>query len=255
MLITLILAVLVGLALSVFGGGGSLLSVAILSLAAGMPASAAVAASLFVIGVASTAALLARSSSGFVATPAGLAFASTSMIGAFAGGRLAAHVPEAALLAAFGATTLITSVAMLTFRPILPEIDLQRARPAPLVRDLRLLAVALGVGVVMGMLGAGGGFLIVPTLVLYGRVPMQRAVTTSLVVIALSALAGFLGHLGHTSLDWRIVLPFTLLATLGSLAGGALARRASQELLRRGFAALVLLAALLVVARALPPSH
>lgn len=255
MLITLILAVLVGLALSVFGGGGSLLSVAILSLAAGMPAAAAVAASLLVIGVASTAALLARGGSALAATPVGLTFASISMAGAFAGGRLAALVPEAALLGAFGAMTLITSVAMLTLRPVLPELDPQRARPAPLLRDLRLVALALGVGVVMGMLGAGGGFLIVPALVLYGRMPMQRAVTTSLVVIALSAFAGFLGHLSHARLDWRIVLPFTLMATLGSLAGGALARRASQALLRRGFAALVLLAALVVVARALPHSH
>jgi uncharacterized membrane protein YfcA len=81
---------------------------------------------------------------------------------------------------------------------------------------------------------------------------MNRAVPTSLVVMALQSFAGFVGHLGHASLDWAVVVRFTLMAMLGSIIGGALAKRASHELLRRGFAGMLLLVAIVVVVRELP---
>jgi uncharacterized membrane protein YfcA len=249
-LIALFLAILVGLALSLFGGGGSILSVAVLSLALGVPPNAAVAASLLVVGVTGTAALLTRRGSGLVATRTGILFGSASMVGAFVGGRCSALVPEAILLTAFGMVSLLTSAAMLMFQPSPRGAGVQQ-RPR---LDLRLGALALGIGFVSGLLGAGGGFLIVPALLFYGRMHLQRAVATSLLVIALQSFAGFLGHLGHPGLDWAVLGPFTLMATLGSVLGGALAKRASQELLRRGFAALVLAAAIAFVARELPPS-
>lgn len=225
MLITLFLATLVGLALSLFGGGGSILSVAILSLALGMPANAAVAASLLVVGVTSTAALLARRDRGLVVVRTGVVFGSVSMVGAFVGGRSAALIPQAILLTGLGVVTLLTSVAMLTFHPSPREPDLGHGTGHPR-HDVRLLAVALGIGVVTGVLGAGGGLLIVPALVFYGQMPLQRAVATSLVVVALQSFAGFLGHLGQPSLDWAMVGPFTLMATAGSVMGSALAKPA-----------------------------
>ena len=114
------------------------------------------------------------------------------------------------------------------------------------------MALALSTGIVTGALGAGGGFLIVPALVLHGHMPMRRAVPTSLLAIALQSFAGFAGHLGNAHLDWAVVVPFMLMATIGSAVGSMLVTRAPQALLRRGFAALVLLVAMVVIARELP---
>jgi uncharacterized protein len=254
MLTALVLATWIGLALGLFGGGGSMLSVAILSLTLGMPARVAITASLLINGVTSAAALIAQRGSGSVSVRIGLVFGGAGMIGAFAGGRLAASIPEAVLLTALGVMVLFTSIAMLRPEPAAgaarPRADEQKP-----VRVLRILPLALTIGVVTGMLGAGGGFLLVPALVFHARLPLKRAIATSFVAIALQSLAGFAAHLDQASLDWATVVPFTLMATLGSVAGSALAKRAPQQLLRRGFAALVCLVAIVVVVRGLPQSR
>jgi uncharacterized membrane protein YfcA len=250
--IALFLATLVGLSLGLFGGGGSVLSVAILSLALDMPPKAAIPVSLLVIGVTSTAALIAQRGNGLVSIRTGVVFGAAGMVGAFAGGRLASLIPEAVLLTAFGVVMLLASLAMLKGKTASSEVDSWRAREESPLRVLRVLMLASTVGIVTGMLGAGGGFLIVPGLVLHGRMPIRRAVPTSLVVIALQSFAGFLGQLGHASLDWAIVVPFTLMATFGSVISSALSKRAPPELLRRGLAGMLFLVAIVVVVRELP---
>lgn len=252
MLLGLFLPLLVGTSLGLFGGGGSMLSVVIFSFAFGMSPKTAIAASLFVTGVSSSAALLARQKRLLGSARTGVAFGGAGMVGAFAGGRLAALIPESVLRTAFGAVMLLTSVAMLRHTPRAHGPGEQRANEKTSAHTPRLVPLALGIGIVTGMLGAGGGLLIVPALVLRGRMPMKRAVDTSLFVIALQSLAGFLGHLAESSLDWAVVVPFTLTAMLGSVVGAVVARRAPPVALRRGFAALVLLVAIVVVVRELP---
>jgi uncharacterized membrane protein YedE/YeeE len=102
--------------------------------------------------------------------------------------------------------------------------------------------------------GAGGGFVIVPALVLLARVPMQKAVATSLMVIAMNSLAGFAGHLSHAQLDWNLTLLVAAVAVVGSLVGTRLAGRVSQAALRRGFAWFVLAMAALMLESQLPAS-
>jgi len=249
MALALFLAPFVGLALGLFGGGGSILSVAVLAFALGMPANAAIAASLLVIGVASTAALCVQRASGLISVRTGLVFGAAGMLGAFAGGRMGSAIPEAVLLTAFGAVMLLTSIVILSVKPTSSDAAWRHASEEKPVHYVRLVTLALGIGVVTGILGAGGGFLIVPVLVSQIRMPMKRALATSLLVVALQSFAGFTGHLGQANLDWTVVLPFTLIATLGSVVGGALAMRAPTELLRRGFAGLALLVALVVALR------
>ena len=99
-----------------------------------------------------------------------------------------------------------------------------------------------------GLVGAGGGFLVVPALALLGGLPMELAIGTSLVVIAMKSFAGLAGHLGHTTVDWPITLAVTAAAVLGSLAGGRLAGRLSGDHLRRGFGGFVLVMAAFVLA-------
>jgi uncharacterized membrane protein YfcA len=219
-----------------------------------MPPKAAVTASLLIIGVTSTAALIAQRGSRLVSIRTGIAFGAAGMVGAFAGARLAAWVPDALLQLAFGLLLTFTSIGMLRREPLSQDQE-GRSQPASPQRSLqavRMLTLGLSIGIVTGMLGAGGGFLIVPALAWRGQMSMQRAVATSLLAIALQSFAGFVGHLGHASLDWAVVVPFTLVATLGSVLGSLAATRAPQRLFRRGFAIVVLLVALVVVARALP---
>jgi hypothetical protein len=161
---------------------------------------------------------------------------------------LSASIPEPVLLTAWAVTALFTSIVLLRHGPAARGSVHVNEQKGP--HGLLTLMLALCIGVIAGTLGAGGGVLIVPALVSHGRLPIQRASATSLLAIALQSLAGFLAHLGQVSLDWAVVVPFTLMAVLGSVVGGALAKRVPEQLVRRGFAALVCLVAIVVVARA-----
>jgi len=249
MTLALALSLFIGLSLGLFGGGGSILSVPTLTYALGLEPKTAIAASLLVIAVTSAAALATHLRAGLVCWRTGTLFGGAGMIGAYAGGRLASFVPDGVLLGAFALMMLVTAVAMLRGKP--PNRG-EYVAPQGAARLSRIMAHGLGVGAVTGMIGAGGGFLIVPVLVLLGGMPMRRAVATSLLVIAMKSSAGFAGYLGHVSVPWAVVLPITGVAAVSSMLGAMFAKKVPQELLRRGFAWLVLLVAAFVVARALP---
>jgi uncharacterized membrane protein YfcA len=110
-----------------------------------------------------------------------------------------------------------------------------------------LLAAGLAVGTLTGFVGIGGGFLIVPALVLLAGLPMKQAVGTSLVVIAMNSAAGFAGHAGTVAIPWRFLLGFTLFAVLGILAGTRLVRHVPERALKRGFAIFLLAVAALLL--------
>jgi uncharacterized membrane protein YfcA len=113
----------------------------------------------------------------------------------------------------------------------------------------RLFAQGLAVGAFTGLVGAGGGFLIVPALALWAGLPLQRAVGTSLAVIVLNSAAGFAGAASHAPVPWRLVALVAGCAIAGSFAGSALARRTNPAALRRAFAGFVLAMAVLILAR------
>jgi uncharacterized membrane protein YfcA len=116
------------------------------------------------------------------------------------------------------------------------------------VRPVAVLAMTgLGVGALTGLVGVGGGFMIVPALVLLAAVPMKRAIGTSLSVISLSTLTGALAYHGQATPAWHVVLFFTALAIVGTVAGTRLARRVAPQRLRRAFGALVLLLAVFLL--------
>lgn len=245
----LVLSVLIGLALGLLGGGGSILSVPILTYAAHLEPKLAITSSLLVIAVTSLAALAVQLKSGLVCFRTGLTFGASGVAGAYVGGHLSRRLPDTFVLLAFGILMLATGFAMLR------APSRESATSGPPHGAHPALGIALRgvlVGLLTGVLGAGGGFLVVPALVLWGRMPINRAVATSLLVIALQASAGFLGHLSHTAIPWGIVGPITLLAAAGGVLGSALAKRARPALLRRGFAWLVLGIGSLMVVRQLP---
>jgi uncharacterized membrane protein YfcA len=225
-------SVLIGLALGLLGGGGSILTVPVLVYLAGVEAKPAIAMSLVVVGVTSAVALIPHARAGRVRWRTGALFGAAAMAGAYAGGRLAAYIPGSILLIAFAVMMLITAIAMLRSRRGATAPPQQPGARLPVAK---ILAEGVAVGLATGLVGAGGGFLVVPALVLLGGLPMPIAVGTSLLVIAMKSAAGLTGYLHTVSIDWLLTAAVTAVAVLGSIAGSRLAGRVDPALLRRAF--------------------
>ena len=258
--IVLLLSVLIGLSLGVLGGGGSILTVPILVYVAGLDAKEAIATSLFVVGVTSAAGAVSHARAGRVRWRTGLLFGLAGMAGAFTGGLLGGYIPGQILLVGFALMMVATSLAMLRGRRAREHADegdqTHRPEELPLFRVLLDGAV---VGLVTGLVGAGGGFLVVPALALLGGLPMSVAVGTSLVVITMKSFAGLAGYLSTVTLDWPLVLGVTGAAVVGSIIGGRLTGRIPEATLRKGFGWFVLLMGAFVLleqapAAVLPPT-
>lgn len=241
-----LLAVLIGVALGLLGGGGSILTVPILVYVLGLEAHVAVATSLFVVGVTALAASVGHARAGRISLRTALLFGPASMVGAYGGGKLAHRLPGPLLLGAFGLMMLVTSLAMLRGRRK-PAAGASTSAGPVLLRGVL-------VGAVTGLVGAGGGFLVVPALVLLGGLPMEVAVGTSLLVIAMNSFAALAGHLSHARLDWTVAGIVTAAAVGGSFIGGALASRVSPERLRRAFGWFVLAMAAFMLTQQVPPA-
>ncbi|MEO5608093.1 MAG: sulfite exporter TauE/SafE family protein [Ornithinibacter sp.] len=251
-MLILALAALVGVVLGLLGGGGSILMVPLLTLVAGLAPKEAIATSLLVVGVTSLAALVPHARAGRVSWRTGVTFGLATMVGAYAGGRLAAFIPARVLLAGFALLMLATAIAMIAGRrgggeqPDGPSAVPVPARSA--VRTTgRSVLQGVVVGLVTGTVGAGGGFLVVPALVLMGGLSMTAAVATSLLVITMNSAAGLAGHLASTALDWPFALSVTALAVVGAVAGGLCAGRVPQAKLRTAFGWFVLAMGALVL--------
>ena len=231
------LALLIGVTLGMLGAGGSILTVPVFVYVLGLAPKDAIAMSFPVVATTSLVAAAGHWRAGNVDGHALLTFAPLAMLGALGGARLATLVPGAVQLALLGAVMFVAGSLMLRDRGG-PSAPAAPADTEP--RRLLLAGIGLGVGMVTGLVGVGGGFMIVPALVLVAGVPMKRAVGTSLVVIALSTLTGLAGYRGQASITWRIVALFTALTVAGALLGTRLVRHVPARGLRAAFGVLVL---------------
>ncbi|WP_417220171.1 sulfite exporter TauE/SafE family protein [Arthrobacter sp.] len=247
--IALALAALVGVSLGLLGGGGSILTVPILTYVLGMAPREAIAASLFIVGATSAVSMIGHARSGRVRWKTGALFGVAGMIGAFAGGLLGGFIPGPVLMILFAVMMIVTAGAMIRGRKNRGSGAPETVHSRPI---LRILADGLLVGIATGLVGAGGGFLIVPALNLLGGLPMAIAVGTSLLVIAMKSFAGLGGYLFSVQLNWPIVLAFTATATAGSFAGVALAGRIPERALRKGFGVFVLVMGAFVLVQEAP---
>ena len=252
MLTAIILSVVMGLTLGLLGGGGSILTVPILVYVLGMGTKEAIATSLLVVGVVSTVSAAQHARAGNVRFKTGAVFGAVAMIGAYGGGRLAGLLSGTTLLLAFAGLMVVTSVAMLRKgRATTTSTTAQQDGEPPFAWG-KVLAQGLAVGSVTGLVGAGGGFLVVPALVLLGGLGMQAAIGTSLMVISLNAFAGLAGHLAHVSIDLKVAGVITAAAVAGSLVGVELAKRIDANKLRKAFALFVLAMAAFMLYREAP---
>ncbi len=241
-----ILALLIGVTLGLLGGGGSILTLPILVYVLHVEPKSAIATSLLVVGVTSAIAVVTHARAGRVRWRAGLTFGTAAMIGALAGSSVARFLPSEVLLLGFGAVMFVTAVLMLRGRRVPPM--------GSAAATYKIMATGVAVGVVAGLVGAGGGFLIVPALALLCGLAIPDAIGTSLLVITMQSFAGFAGYAGHVSIDPRLAVGVTAAAVVGSFAGVRLGRRLSAEALRRSFAWFVLALAVLFLGKELTAS-
>lgn len=235
------LGVMIGASLGLLGGGGSILTVPIFVYILGFPAKEAIAMSLAVVGVTSAVGAAGHWRAGHVDVRTGAAFGTVAMAGTFAGTRLAGFLSGTTQLAIFGVVMLLAAAFMFRGRRDAPAAERRQGAATSLV-----MLEGLAVGLLTGLVGVGGGFLIVPALVLLA-LPMRTAVGTSLLIIAGNCAAGFYGYLGQVPLTWLSMG----LVTAGTLPGIALGtwlhRFVPQDKLRRGFAVFLLLVAAFIL--------
>lgn len=252
MVLGVLLAGLIGVSLGLLGGGGSILTVPILLYVFRMEPKVAIATSLFVVGSTSLLGLVPHARGGRVRWKTGLLFGGTSMIGAWGAGKfIAPRIPAGVLLVLFGGMMFVTAIAMMRGR----KTDGPAKKVDPANDSLpvgMILGEGLVVGAVTGLVGAGGGFLVVPALVLLGRLPMGVAVGTSLLVIAMKSFAGFAGYLSTVPIDWSVALTVVSAAIVGSFVGGALVNRVNPDTLRRGFGWFIVVMAVFILGQEVP---
>ena len=247
--LTIGLAVFVGVALGLLGGGGSILTVPLLAYVAGMDAKQAIATSLLVVGVTSAIGAISHARAGRVKWRTGLIFGAAGMAGAYGGGLLAQFIPGTVLLIGFAVMMIATAIAMLRGRKTVEATDGTRHMPIT-----KIIAEGLVVGLVTGLVGAGGGFLVVPALALLGGLPMPIAVGTSLVVIAMKSFAGLGGYLSSVQINWTVALAVTAAAVVGALVGARLTAMVDPDALRKAFGWFVLAMSSVILAQEIHPS-
>lgn len=246
--LTIGLAVFVGVALGLLGGGGSILTVPLLAYVAGMDAKQAIATSLLVVGVTSAIGAISHARAGRVQWRTGLIFGAAGMAGAYGGGLLARFIPGSILLIGFAVMMIATAIAMLRGRKNIAVTVGAHRMPVP-----KIVGEGLVVGLVTGLVGAGGGFLVVPALALLGGLPMPIAVGTSLIVIAMKSFAGLGGYLSSVQIDWALAGAVTAAAVVGALLGARLTAKVNPDALRKSFGWFVLAMSSVILAQEIHP--
>ena len=260
---------LIGLSLGALGGGGSILAVPVLVYALGQSPAQATTGSLVVVGVTSLVGAVAAHRAGNVLLARGATFGLVATGGAVAGARASAAVPEAVLLGSFAALMLgvglLMAVRQWRGRRTDPAHRRRMARfDDPIItfsptfacqcpRALKVLVTATAVGLLTGFLGVGGGFLVVPALLLALSLPIEYAAGTSLVVITITSTVALLARTGSgVAPDWWPVVALTAAAAAAAVLGARVADRADTRRLSAAFTGLVLAVAAYTAVQALP---
>lgn len=243
-------AALIGLSLGLIGGGGSILTVPVLVYLFGIDAVTATAYSLFVVGATSLVGAFPKYKEGLVDLKTAVIFGAPSILAVyFTRAYLVPFIPDQVLTVGdFELTKRLLLMGLFALLMVFASISMIRNKK-PVVQaaggeqgfkyGLILLEGAV-VGVLTGLVGAGGGFLIIPALVLFTGLPMKKAVGTSLLIIAAKSLIGFTGDLGSLQPDWQLLLIVTSIAIIGIIAGNRLARQIDGNKLKVGFGWFVL---------------
>jgi len=237
----LVLGLGIGMALGFFGGGGTILAVPLFVYVFGLDPKEAIASAFLVVALSSLSAVVQHWRARRVDLRTGLFFGVPGMAGAHVGGRVSVHVDDTLLLLLFAATMLAAAWAL--WRGGAAAISRAALSPP------RLIGQGLGIGLFTGMIGAGGGFVIVPALVLLAGLPPPTAIGTSLFILVLQSLAGFSGYVTHVRIDVALVSAVAASSIGGALLGAQATHLLEPGMLRRAFAALIATVATFIFVR------
>jgi uncharacterized membrane protein YfcA len=249
-------AILIGIVLGLIGGGGSILTVPVFVYLLGIDPMTATAYSLFVVGVSAAVGAFRNAQQGLVDFRTGIIFASPAFIAVYLTRKfLVPAIPEhlfslsgfdvtrdLAIMMFFGVIMVAASYSMIKGKSEEEDGTAEIKYNYPMI-----LIEGAVVGVLTGIVGAGGGFLIIPALVLLAKLPMKKAVATSLLIIAAKSLIGFLGDVQNIQIDWVFLLPFTAFSVLGIFAGLYLNRYIKGDKLKKSFGWFVLLMGVYII--------
>jgi uncharacterized membrane protein YfcA len=245
-----IASLLIGISLGLIGGGGSILTVPVMVYLFGLQPLLATSYSLFIVGSTSLVGAFANFKKGLVNIKAALLFGASSIVTVFLVRKfIVPSIPKNILtigdytvteplltMILFAVLMVAASISMLRIkRGQSEQIESQHSIPLN-----KLIIFGVAIGLVTGLLGAGGGFLLIPALVFLLRLPMKKAIGTSLLIIALNSLIGFTGDLGHFNIEWFFLLKISAIAIAGIFIGGMVGKRVTGDKLKKGFGWFVL---------------
>lgn len=246
MILIILLGVFIGAVMGLLGGGGSVLGIPLLRYGFALKPDMAIGVSLLVVGVGSVIGTGAQMRRGAVAWGVASTFGLAGAAGAFGGAALARFMPGELQLVLF--SLLVLGSAVVILRPGKDEGGTPGATPDETAATPRtggpprievMIVSGIALGLVTGLLGLGGGFLLVPLFVLVAGLPMHRAVATTMPVVAANSLSGAAGYLSRLNLDWEFVIPFLIATCLATLVGANLSHRVPARVLRIAYAVLL----------------
>lgn len=253
-------ALVVGLVLGLSGGGGSIITVPVMVYLIGLNPVIATAYSLFVVGSTSTIGAIQNFRKQLVDIKTAIIFAVPAFTVVYLTRRfLVPAIPETVItvndfvvtkeifiMAFFAIIMFLASISMIRSKKDNTNVDLDAS-----INISSLIFIGIGVGLLTGIVGAGGGFLIIPALVLLAKLPMKKAIGTSLFIIAANSLIGFTGDLHSRQIDWPFLLTFTSISILGIILGVYLSKFISGSKLKKGFGWFTLMVAIYIIYREL----
>lgn len=251
-----IASALIGISLGLIGGGGSILTVPVLVYMFGISPLLSTSYSLFIVGSTSLIGAFNNYKKGAVSVRTALLFGASSITTVFLTRKfLIPLIPKQLFkIGDFQITEPILT--MVLFAMLMMGASYGMIRNDAKVTDqaenkgnnyLKLFVFGIGIGLTTGLLGAGGGFLLIPTLVLFLGMPMKKAVGTSLLIIALNSLIGFVGDIGHFTIDWPFLLKITGIAVAGIMLGGVLGKHVNSDQLKKGFGWFILVMGIYII--------
>ncbi len=254
-------SLIIGISLGLIGGGGSILTVPVLVYLFHIDPVLATAYSLFIVGATSLVGVFPKYRDNMVNIKTALIFGIPSILSVYATRKWIVPAIPQEIMTIGDFTITKPLVIMLLFAVLMTAASISMIRDKAtmdkeVVREQTfnyplIVLEGLLVGGLTGLVGAGGGFLIIPALVLLSRLPMKQAIGTSLLIIAMKSLFGFLGDVSHTVMDWRLLLSVTGLAIIGLFIGNAFNRKINAHTLKKAFGWFVLVMGIYIIAREL----
>jgi uncharacterized protein len=264
-----IASLVIGISLGLIGGGGSILTVPVLVYLMGVNPVLATAYSLFIVGATSLAGVFPKYKQGLVNLKTALIFGLPAILAVFLTRKfIIPAIPtelfrigdfvftkSILLMVLFAILMVFASISMIRGKKEVDESDSKQVFNYPLI-----FIEGIVVGMLTGLVGAGGGFLIIPALVILSKLPMKQAVGTSLLIIAAKSLIGFTGDLGNITIDWVLILTVTGLAVIGIFIGNSMSKKIDGTKLKKGFGWFVLIMGIYILVKELffqsaGPSH